>query len=74
MLDSINNNAECGIDHTTVRVVPHGAADKERPVAIATVEEVTVVMVGIGTDGLDDWIARLVDREIVERRDHGASP
>ncbi|CAB4692407.1 unannotated protein [freshwater metagenome] len=74
MLDAIDDNTEGGIDHTTVRVVPHGATDEERSVTIATVEEVTVVMVGISTDGLDDWIARLMDREIIERSDHGASP
>jgi hypothetical protein len=74
MLDAIDDNAECGIDHTTVRVVPHGATDEERTVTIATVKEVAVVMVGISTDGLDDWVARLMDREIIERRNHGAAP
>ena len=74
MLDAIDDNAECGIDHTTVRVVPHGATDEEGTVTIATVKEVAVVMVGISTDGLDDWVARLVDREIIERRDHCAAP
>ena len=74
MLDAIDDNAECGIDHTTVRVVPHGATDEESAIAITTVEEVTVVMVGISTDGLDDWIARLMDREIIERSNHCASP
>jgi hypothetical protein len=31
-------------------------------------------MVGISANGLDDWVARLMDWEIIERRDHCASP
>ena len=74
MLDAIDDNAECGIDHTTVRVVPHGATDEEGTITITAVKEVTVVVIRIGADGLDDRVPGLMDREIIEWRDHGASP
>ncbi|CAB4632297.1 unannotated protein [freshwater metagenome] len=74
MLNAIDNDTERGVNHAAIRVVPHGAANEKSAITITAVKEVTVVVIRIGADGLDDRVPGLMDREIVEWRDHGASP
>ena len=70
VLDAVVHDRERGVDHAPVRVVAHGAAEEELALDVVAVEPVAVVVVGIGRDRLGDGRRGLVDRVVVERRQH----
>ncbi len=74
VLNAIFYQAEGGVDDAADGIVTHGRAEVERAVALVTVEPVAVVVVGVAGRRRGDRVGRRVDREVVERAEHAASP
>ena len=65
------DDAERRVVDLAVRVQPHRHAEEHRACGVVAVEEVPVVVVEVSRRGMGDRLARLVDRVVVEGREHG---
>ncbi len=70
VLDAVDDDAERGVDDAEHRVVPHRAADVEGAVALVSVEEVAVVVVGVRRRWRGHGIGVGVDRIVVPGCEH----
>jgi hypothetical protein len=64
---------EVRVHHVEVRIEPERGAEVERAAGVDAVEPVAVVGVRIARRAVGDRLGRLVDREVVEARQHGGS-
>ena len=75
---AVDDHAERAVDHLAVRVEPERHAEDERAVGGGAVEEVAVVVVGVGRRRSGERLGGLVDRVVVagdeHRRSLGARP
>ena len=73
VLDAVDDDAERRVDHPEDRIVTHGATDEEGTIALVSVEEVAVVVVGVTRGRCGDRVGAGVDREVVPWREHGST-